>query len=230
MVTTLSTKHTYHCLTSVIWQRQRRLSIGYRSYASQTYPIKTNAVFFQAAVVSILLYRRATWTLTKCMEKKLDGYCTRMLRVVLNKSWGQHPTKKQLYSHLPPISKTIQIRQTRHVGHCLRSKDELISDVLRWTPLHGRARVGRPARTYIQQPCTGTGCNMENLPGAMDDRGSRKSVFVARHDNAAAAADFIGLSEDSIYTTNTMLKRSLIFGLHVYELSFHIFLIFTIRY
>ena len=58
-----------------------------------------------------------------------------MLRAVLNKSWRQHPTRLQLYGHLPPITKTIQVRRTRHAGHCWRSKDELISDVLLWTPL-----------------------------------------------------------------------------------------------
>ena len=45
------------------------------------------------------------------------------------------PTRLQLYGHLPPITKTIQVRRTRHAGHCWRSKDELISDVLLWTPL-----------------------------------------------------------------------------------------------
>ena len=58
----------------------------------------------------------------------------------------------------------------RHAGHCWRSKDELISDVLLWTPTHGCARVGRPARTYIQQLCEDTGCNPEDLPEAMNDR------------------------------------------------------------
>ena len=57
-----------------------------------------------------------------------------------------------------------------HAGHCWRSKDELISDVLLWTPAHGCARVGRPARTYIQQLCEDTGCNPEDLPEAMNDR------------------------------------------------------------
>ena len=57
-----------------------------------------------------------------------------MLRAILNKSWRQHPTRYQLYGHLPPIMKTIQVRQTRHAGHCWRSRDELISDVLLWTP------------------------------------------------------------------------------------------------
>ena len=34
--------------------------------------------FFQAVVVSILLYGCTTWTLTKRLEKKLDGNYTRM--------------------------------------------------------------------------------------------------------------------------------------------------------
>ena len=92
------------------------------------------------------------------------------LRAVLNKSWRQHPTRLQLYGHLPPITKTIQVRRTRHAGHCWRSKDELISDVLLWTPTHGCARVGRPAWTYILQLCEDTGCNPEDLPEAMNDR------------------------------------------------------------
>ena len=33
-----------------------------------------------------------------------------------------------------PITKTIQVRRTRHAGHCWRSRDELIRDVLLWIP------------------------------------------------------------------------------------------------
>ena len=126
--------------------------------------------FFQAAVTSILLYGCTTWTLTKRLEKKLDGNYTRMLRAILNKSWQQHPTRHQLYGHLPPITKTIQVRRTRHAGHCWRSRDELIRDALLWIPTHGRAKAGRPARTYIQQLCEDTGCCPEDLPRAMNDR------------------------------------------------------------
>ena len=104
------------------------------------------------------------------LEKKLDGNYTRMLRAILNKSWQQHPTRHQLYGHLPPITKTIQVRRTRHAGHCWRSRDELIRDVLLWIPTHGRAKAGRPARTYIQQLCEDTGCCPEDLPRAMNDR------------------------------------------------------------
>ena len=126
--------------------------------------------FFQAALVSILLYGCNTWTRTKRMGKMRDGNYTRMLRAILNKSWRQHPTKQQLYGYLPPITKTIQIRQSRNAGYCWWSNDERISDVLPWTPSHGGAKVGRPAWTYIQQLCADIGCSLEDLPEAMDDR------------------------------------------------------------
>ena len=106
-----------------------RLSIIWKSGLSDK--IKRN--FFQATVVSFQLYGCTIWTLTMCMEKKLDRNCTRMLRAILNKSWMHHPTKQQLYDHRSSISKTIQIRRTRYAGHCWRSNDKLISDVFLWT-------------------------------------------------------------------------------------------------
>ena len=159
------------------WTAINRLSIIWKSDLTD----KMKRSFSQAAVASILLYGCTTWTLTKRLEKKLDGNYTRMLRAILNKSWRQHPTRHQLYGHLPPITKTIQVRRTRHAGHCWRSRDELISDVLLWTPTHGRANAGRPARTYIQQLCEDTGCCLEDLPEAMNDREKwRERVRVIR--------------------------------------------------
>ena len=139
------------------WTAINRQSIIWKSDLTD----KMKRSFFQAAVAS---------TLTKRLEKKLDGNYTRMLREILNKSWRQHPTGHQLYGHLPPITKTIQVRRTRHAGHCWRSRDELISDVLFWPPTYGRAKAGRPARTYIQQLCEDTGYSPEDLPEAMSDR------------------------------------------------------------
>ena len=148
------------------WTAIDRLSIIWKSDLTD----KMKRSFFQAAVVLILLYGCTTWTLTKRLEKKLDGNYTRMLSAILNKSWRQHPTRHQLYGHLPPITKIIQVRRTRHTGHCWRSKGELISDVLLWTPTYGQAKAGRPARTYLPQLCEDTGCNPEDLPEAMNDR------------------------------------------------------------
>ena len=108
------------------WTTINRLLIIWKTDLSDK--IKYN--FFQAAIILILLYGCTTRMLTKHIEKKLDENRTRMLWVILNKSWKQHPTKQQLCSHLPPISKTIQIRLTWHAGHYWRSKDKPISDIL----------------------------------------------------------------------------------------------------
>ena len=56
---------------------------------------KMKRSFFQAAVVSILLYGCTTWTLTKRLEKKLDGNYTRMLRATPHKA----PTVRPPASH-----------------------------------------------------------------------------------------------------------------------------------
>ena len=59
-----------------------KLSITWKS---EVYD-KIKRDFFRATIVSILLYEFTIWTLTKRIEKKLDGNCIRMLQAILNKS------------------------------------------------------------------------------------------------------------------------------------------------
>ena len=57
---------------------------------------------FQAVAISVLLNGCTSLTLMKYLEKNLDRNYTR-------KSLKQHPIKKQLYSHLLPISQNILV-------------------------------------------------------------------------------------------------------------------------
>ena len=178
-----STEKDINTRLTKAWTAIDRLSIIWKSDLSD----KMKRSFFQAAVVSILLYGCTTWTLTKQLKKKLDGNYKIMLRAILNKSWRQHPTRHQLYGHLPPITKTIQTRRTRHAGHCWRSKDELISDVLLRTPAYGQAKAGQPARTYnsyvrIRDVALKT-CQKRWMIGRSGERGSGISVLAPRHDD-----------------------------------------------
>ena len=117
---------------------------------------KLKRSFFKAAVVSILLYGCTTWTLTKRLKKQ-DGNYTRMLRAILNKSWRQHHTRHQLYGHLPLMTKTIQVRRTRHAGRDRKwctPVDPRIWPIKSWTTI-----------------------------GRSGERGSGISVLAARHDD-----------------------------------------------
>ena len=95
--------------------------------------------------------------------RKLHKNVESSIKQVLATTPHETPTIRTLAPHHKNY--TSSTNQTRR-----RSKDELISDVLLWTPTHGCARVGRPARTYIQQLCEDTSCNPEDLPEAMNDR------------------------------------------------------------
>ena len=173
----LSTEIDIDTRLAKAWTAIDRLSVVWNSDLID----KMKRSFFRAGVTLILLHGCFTWTLTKRMEKKLDGNYTKMLRAILNKSWRQHQTKQHLYDHLPPV----KIRQTRHSGHCWRSWYELVCYVLLWTPSQRRAKAGRPARTYIQQLCADTGCSPEDLPKAIGDKkGWRERVRNIRANSA----------------------------------------------
>ena len=166
------------------WTANDRLSIIRKSDITD----KMKRSFFKAAVVSILLYGCTTWTLTKRLEKNLDGNYIRMLRAILNKSCRQHPTRHQLYGHLLPITKTIQVRRTRHAGHCWRSRDELKSDVLLWTPHMAEQtqddQLEHTFSSYVRIRDVGLKtCQRRWTIGRRGERRSGISVLVAWYDN-----------------------------------------------
>ena len=126
--------------------------------------------FFRAVVESVLLYGSSSWTPTKRLERKLNGTYTCMLCAILNIHWSAHPSKERLYGNLVQITSVIKERRTRFAGHCYRSKDEVVSDLILWTPKHGKAKVGRPSKTYTKQLTEDDDCQLEDLPRAMEDR------------------------------------------------------------
>ena len=105
---------------------------------------KMKRSFFQAAGhIDTAILVCTTWDANRRLEKKLDGNYTRMLRAILNKSLAAAPHKTPTVRATCPLSRNLfKSRRTRHAGHCWRSRDELIRDVLLWIPQHGRAKAG----------------------------------------------------------------------------------------
>ena len=91
---------------------------------------KLKLKFFKACVEPVLLYGSETWTVNKSFQDRIDGSYTRLLMRAQNLSWKKHPTKKEIYNDLPPISTVIAQRRARFAGHCMRAGDELISKIL----------------------------------------------------------------------------------------------------
>ena len=98
---------------------------GMNKIWKSTLPDKLKRNCFRATVESVLVYGATTWTLTKTLEKQLNGAYTRMLRAALNKPWQDHPTRSELYGDLPLLSDTIRKQRLRFAGHCWRNKNGL---------------------------------------------------------------------------------------------------------
>ena len=107
----------------------------------QHMPIKVRD-YYQYVAVLVLLYRCTTWIL---LEKKLYGNYQRMLCAVLNPGSNTPQNSSCMASHLK--------NHHRWTKRCWRSKNELISDILLYTPTHGCANVDQPAITFLYQLC-----------------------------------------------------------------------------
>ena len=153
-----------------------------RSIWSSTLKKSIKIRLFISTVESVLLYNSNTWTLTKQMEKSLDGTYTQMLRMALNVSWKQHMTNQELYGNLPKVTSKIAMRRLRLAGHCVRHPEEIASQLVLWEPSEGRTNRGRKPVDYIDLIKRDTGLdNINEIKTAMLDREVwKRFVYEAR--------------------------------------------------
>ena len=147
-----------------------QLSIGLWSYGSQTYLIKWSAVSSKQWLCWYCYMDAPHRRLLNGCRKSLTGITQECCEQYWTSPRDSTPQSSSYTATFHPSWRLSKLDEPDHTGHCWRSRDELISDVLSWTPSHGCAKAGCPAKTYIQQLCANTGCSPEDLPKAMDDR------------------------------------------------------------
>lgn len=172
----VSTEKDINIRKGQAWRALNRLTKIWKSELPTTSKVK----LFVAAVESVLLYGSEAWTLTKAMEKALNGTYTRMIRVVKGVSAMQKMTNKQLYGELPPISDKIRARRLKLVGHLLRHNDEEASRVVTWRSTAGSVSRGRPNKTYIDQLEEDTGLPSSEIARFASDRQLWRGMVVGR--------------------------------------------------
>lgn len=127
-------------------------------FCSKSLRIGLKMKIFKAACLTILLYGCESWILNEKLAKSLDSFATSCYRIMLNIKRLDKVTNDEVYkrvaagsTHIDPLSRTVQIRQLKFVGHCLRKpKSTLINQYVLYKPEdgHGQRSRGRPRLLY----------------------------------------------------------------------------------
>ena len=143
---------------ALAWKSCNKLNKVWQSSLSKSVKLRT----FLALVESVFLYGSETWTLTKSLEKSIDGTYTRLLRMAFNVSWSGHVTNSELCGNLPKVSE--KIRQKTKIFWTLSEtsrRDSILLDfmaTITWKTeqrgeyvdnLHERYQHGKSGRTTI---------------------------------------------------------------------------------
>ena len=202
------------------WNKPRWVDMPLKSINQPVrgYLMPKSLIFYVYTYISVELFLNYFFLVLTIFQNPLGLFSnnffiwsyTKKLRAILNKSWRQHPTKQQLYDHLFPITKTIQVRRSRHEGHCWRSRDELISDVLLWTPhMAEQKQDGQLEHIYssyvrIRDVALKT-CQRRWTIGRSGERGSGISVLAERHDDDMILILFTFIIHGMIFKMSSML-------------------------
>ena len=143
--------------------------------------------FFQAAVVSILLYGCTTWTLTKRL-KKLDGNYTRMLQQYWTSPGGNTPQDTSYTANCLPSRKLYKLDEP-DTQDTAREAGTNSSVMYSYGPPHmaKQKQDDQLEHTYsshvtIRNVALKT-CQKQWRIGRSGERGSGISVLAARHDD-----------------------------------------------
>ena len=113
--------------------------------------LDTKMKFYNACVLSTLLYAAECWTLTETDESRLDAFDMRCQRKILRVTWSQHISNNTIRSRTkqPQLTSVIRRRRLQWFGHVQRMDMYRIpKKAYTWKPVHGKRRPGRPKMSW----------------------------------------------------------------------------------
>src|SRR5271157_900849 len=136
----------------VIWQNMRN-------------SLKTKLRLLDCLVIPIALYGCETWTLNVSDAKKLQAFGMKCLCKLLNISWHEHISNKEVAARASRteeyIVNKVQHRQHTWLGHVLRMEGKRLPKMSLQTHAHHTRHKGRPWKSWIDTAFEGSGLELE---------------------------------------------------------------------
>ena len=135
----------------VIWQNTR-------------ISLKTKLWLLDCLVIPIALYGCETWTLNVSDTKKLQAFGMKCLRKLLNISWHDHISNKEVAARAlrmeEYIVNKVQHRQHTWLGHVLHMEGNRLPKISLQAHAHHTRYRGRPQKSWIDTALEGSGLEL----------------------------------------------------------------------
>ena len=180
--TKLDTKKDIAARKAKVWQPIRKFRQFFKSKRLST---SHKVRIYKTYVETTLLYNSETWTLTQTLEKSLNSFHRRLLRIALNIKYPKIISSQKLYNITKevPITERIKRRRLALLGHILRlDKDTPAQKALQFYLTPHKRPVGRPPLTWIKlitQDLTNT-TKHHNIKTPLDPTSLQKLIVLAK--------------------------------------------------
>ena len=100
----------------------------------------------KCCILPTAYYGNESWTLTKNIVKRINGFETKCYRKILNVSWKEHRTNISVAEELGTLLNTIKKQKLKYYGHITRH-ESLEKSILE-AQIAGQRGRGRPRRRW----------------------------------------------------------------------------------
>ena len=157
---------------ALAWTVMHRMKRLWTSNMSNQLKIRA----FKGTVETVLLYGSQCWTVDSKLRKRIYGCYTRLC-MAQNISWKSKTNNEKLYNGLPKVTDIISERMLNLAGHCVRHKEEMVHNLVLWTPTRGKRRRGRQQLTFVDALKLQTDLeSIDEIRSVMMDRGKWKKL------------------------------------------------------
>ena len=149
--------------------------------------LKTKLRLLDCLVIPIALYGCETWTLNSSDTKKLQAFGMKCLRKMLNISWRDHITNKEVAARASRkeafIVDIVQHRQHTWLGHVLRMKGNRLPKMSLQAHAHNTRYRGRPRKNWIDAVLEGSSLEVKAAVHIAHDRELWRSCIRGTYDH-----------------------------------------------
>jgi len=167
------------CRRGMAWSVFWKLEIV---WCSQSLSLETKLGLFDSLVLSVMLYRAESWSVSAQMKHLVNSFATSAYRIMTGVKWLYKVRNTTVFASVSrnELVHAVQDRQLRFLGHMLRNTRSPHASIFGlYQTSHGTTKRGHPRPNYVDYVERLTGMKTDDLVEVSQDREAWRELVVA---------------------------------------------------